>query len=404
VRILYVIPYVPSLVRVRPYHLIRELSARGHSITAATVWAEAGEEQDLEGVRPYCREVWARHLPTWRSAWNCLAALPTDQPLQSAFSWQPSLLGHIRAQIIDRPELFDVIHIEHLRGARYGLGLRQWPARVGRRPALVWDSVDCISLLFRQAAAGSRRRWARWMTRFELSRTERYEAHLLDKFDRVLVTSQADREAFRRLANGHRSAPIEVLPNGVDSPSAAQQVREPNTLVLSGKMSYHANVTMAVHFVERILPLIRAQQPDVRVWIVGKNPAGEVRRLAQDPAVTVTGTVPDVREYLSRAAVAVAPVPYGVGIQNKVLEAMACGTPVVSSPQALQGLRARAGEEVRSADTPEAFAREVIHMLGDSEERRRLGQAGQRYVARNHQWSSIAAQLEDIYDAARSRG
>ena len=120
---------------------------------------------------------------------------------------------------------------------------------------------------------------------------------------------------------------ITVLPNGVDLDyfCPSPEPRRPATVVISGKMSYHANVTAALHLVEGIMPLVWRERPGVKVTIVGANPPRPIRQLAQrfPGQVEVTGTVPDVRPYLRRASLAAAPVPYGAGIQNKVLEAMA---------------------------------------------------------------------------------
>jgi glycosyltransferase involved in cell wall biosynthesis len=315
------------------------------------------------------------------------------------------LFHTIREKVKDPSNTFDVIHVEHLRGARYGLALREVFFGTEGRPGMVWDSVDCISLLFHLAAAHSKRALTRWVARFELPRTKRFERSLLEKFDRVLVTSDVDKQELHLLANGRPIAPIHVLPNGVDGGffrSDEQPPREALTIIMTGKMSYHANVTMAVHFIEDILPLIRTRIPQVKVWIVGQNPTREVVRLARDPAVTVTGTVPDLRPFLARAALAVTPIAYGVGIQNKVLEAMACATPVVATPQALRGIGARPGLEVMAAEAPELFADQVIGLLTDPQRRRSLGEAGRQYVSSHHQWPTIAGQLEGIYDESRS--
>jgi glycosyltransferase involved in cell wall biosynthesis len=168
-------------------------------------------------------------------------------------------------------------------------------------------------------------------------------------------------------------------------------------VVISGKMSYHANVAMVLHFVRDILPLIRAQRPDVRLCLVGKEPPREIRTLARDPAITVTGTVSDVRPYLRQATVAVAPLLYGVGIQNKVLEAMACATPTVATPQAVSALPAPVEGAVAVAASDRAFAEEVLALLAEPRRRREIGAAGRRYVETHHSWKGIVAQLEGAY-------
>ncbi|MCP4426385.1 MAG: glycosyltransferase [Chloroflexi bacterium] len=392
--ILFVVPYAPNLVRTRPYNLIRYLTERGNRVTVLTLWTNEREQEALVELEKLAHRVWALPMPLWRSLWNCVFALPGGQPLQSVYSWQPELLSFLNGDVH-----FDVVHVEHLRGSRYALRLKE----LGRWP-VVWDSVDCISHLFRQAAVRSENLIGRWRSRFELKRTERYEGWLLNQFDRVLVTSSVDKRALASLSdNGDaHSAPqrIAVLPNGVDvdyfSPDTAVS-REENTVIVSGKMSYHANVTMTLYLANDIMPHVWARQPDVKLWIVGKDPARELRALEENTAVTVTGTVPDLRDYLRRAAVAATPIPYGAGIQNKVLEAMACATPVVTTPQATAALDIQPGRDLLVAEEPQAFAAALLNLLDDPQRRRQLGQAGRDYVEDRHHWNNIAARLETIY-------
>lgn len=164
-------------------------------------------------------------------------------------------------------------------------------------------------------------------------------------------------------------------------------------------MSYHANVTAALHLVTDIMPLIWAERPAVRVYIVGKDPARAIKRLADrhPQKVCVTGTVPDIRPYLARAAVAICPIEYGAGIQNKVLEAMAMGTPVVASPQAVGALEARDQKDLLVADRPASFAQAVLRLLEDAECQREIGKAGRKYVERFHDWNDMVVRLEAVY-------
>lgn len=406
--ILFVVPYVPDLVRVRPYNLIRSLSTRGHHLTVMTLWSTEQEFQAAEQLKTSCHQVVAINLPLWRSLLNCLQVVPKSEPLQAAYCWQPALARKIDNLMsgTDGKRKFDLIHVEHLRGARYGLHVKGNASNSlsghNCRPPIVWDSVDSISHLFRQAAAQSSKRISRWLTRLDLQRTERYEGWLINQFERTLVTSAKDREALASLsANGHGSQSISVIPNGVDldyfrpDPNA---VSEPATLVISGKMSYHANISMVLYLVEVILPHVWSRRPDVKLWIVGKDPAKEILALSQNPAVTVTGTVHDIRPFLQRATLAVAPLKYGAGIQNKVLEAMACATPVVCTPKAIAALDIQPGKEVLVAQDPTVFAEMILKLLEEPMFRYELGQSGRQYVERNHQWTNIAAQLEEVYD------
>jgi sugar transferase (PEP-CTERM/EpsH1 system associated) len=410
-RILFIVPYVPNLIRVRPYNLIRFLAGRGHQITLATLWSDPKEKEDVEKLRPYCQSIIALSLPLWQSLVNSLETLPGANPLQASFSWSPGLARDLQAALAkaDGRAAFDVVHVEHLRGSRYGLMVKDLSALWKNErsnghaihvPPVVWDSVDCISHLFHQAAQHSQSLAGKWMTRFELPRTERFEGWLVGQFDRVLVTSRNDREALGKLAGDHSQAGITVLPNGVDSdyftPGEAGR-REKAALVISGKMSYHANVTMCLDFARSTMPLIWKQRPDVDLWLVGKNPPAELRALAQDPRITVTGTVPDLRPYLQRATLAVAPLTYGAGIQNKVLESMACATPVLASPQAVSALDAVPGRDVLVGQDHDEMARLALEVLGSPGLQREIGVAGRQYVESNHRWTNIAERLEEVY-------
>ncbi len=133
-------------------------------------------------------------------------------------------------------------------------------------------------------------------------------------------------------------------------------------------MSYHANVTMVIHLVKDILPMVWNERPDVKLWIVGKDPPKEIRMLAKNSAICVTGTVDDIQAYLQQATIAVAPVAYGAGIQNKVLEAMACATPVIASSQAISALDVEASHDILVENDPMEFSKAILDLLANSEQ------------------------------------
>lgn len=394
-RILFIVPYVPNLVRTRPYNLIRHLAARGNEVTLLTVWSNEQERADLEPLQKICHKVEAIHMPTWRSMVNCLTVMPRRLPLQSVYSWQKALVAGYNGR-----SPFDVVHVEHLRGSRYGLYLKEHT-----HLPVVWDSVDCISHLFEQAAAKSGSRMGRLRSRLELGRTRFYEGWLLDKFNHILVTSAQDKAGLLKLKEmTTQSAPISVLHNGVDFTDFdvdETAVREPETLVISGKMSYHANVSMVMYLLEKVMPMVWQERPQAKVWVVGKDPSAEIRAWASHPCVTITGTVPEIRPYLQKATCAVTPITYGAGIQNKVLEAMACGTPVVTTSKAVSAINVTSGSELLIADTPEGFANAICALLKDKQLQNKIGKAGQTYVQTHHNWNNIAENLETIYQQSR---
>lgn len=402
-KILFIIPYVPSLVRVRPYQIIRHLKNQGHYITLATLTINQQEEADLEIFKEYCDEIITAKLPTYQSLLNCVYALSTKLPLQSVYSWNSTLFSLIADRIWkheEKPE-FDIIHIEHLRGSQYGVRLKEQNNKVWERslPPIVWDSVDCISYLFKQAAKQSQQGIKRRITQFDLHRTEVREGYLTNLFDQVLVTSNKDKNALEELAS-QKSENIEIVPNGVDLDYFQPGIysdREEATLVISGKMSYHANVNMVLFLVKEIMPLVWEKRPDVKLWIVGKDPIPEISDFAQLPTVTVTGTVDSILPYLQKATISVAPIQYGAGIQNKVLEAMACSTPVIATSLAASALLIEPDKDILLADTPEEWAYSIEELINSPKKQKQVGDAGRQYVENKHQWSEIILRLEEIY-------
>lgn len=405
--ILFIVPYTPNLIRVRSYNLIRQLTARNHRVTVLSLTSSADEKADATALKELCHDVIVLPLARWRSLWNCLIALPTNDPLQSVYCWHPDLAGEISEMLgiqNGRP-LFDVVHVEHLRGARYGLAANKAASENGINLPVVWDSVDSISLLFRQAADRSKNLLSRTITRLELGRTERYEARLLNQFSNVLVTSQADKDALLGLDSvGERAADVWVLSNGVDLdyffPDPAIQ-REPMTIVISGKMSYHANVSMVLYLVQEIMPLVWEHNAESKLNIVGKDPPRSIRSLDQHPAITVTGTVTDIRPHIQGATIAVVPLIYGAGSQFKILEAMACGTPVIVTPRAAKPLKAVHGRDffIAKEDAP-SFAGQINNLLENPDLQQKLGTNGRAFVESNHSWGIIGTELEDIYKKA----
>jgi glycosyltransferase involved in cell wall biosynthesis len=400
--ILIIIPYIPSQIFVRPYNLIRYMAQRGNHATLLALYTKTSDLKAADVLRADCEQVYTYQQPTWRSFVNCLKVLPGSAPLQAVYCWQSAAARQIET-LLSQGE-YDVVHVEHLRGVKYALHAQAFINKIGKRIPVIWDSVDCISNLFRQAAAQTHSIFNRSITRMDLERTARYEGWLINQFPRVLVTSPVDRNALLALKSPDAPEPhITVLPNGVDlayfTPEPSTP-REPATLVVTGKMSYHANATMITYLANEIMPLVWNQRSDVKLWVVGKDPSRELLSLTDNPAIAVTGTVEDIRPFLRRATLAVAPILYGAGIQNKVLQAMACATPVICTPQAISALGVQPDRDICVAEGPVGFAQAILDLLADSDRRSRLGAAGLHYVQSRHNWSDIAADLENIYRQA----
>lgn len=396
-RILFVTPYVPSLLRTRPHGFIRYLSQRGHRVSLVSAASSSDEAGDIEALRADCADIAVVHVPLARSLWNCARGIVGSVPFQALYSQSPALSAALRQRLAAGD--IDLVHVEHLRAARLGLEATGVPR--------VFDAVDSISALFENAARHAASGASRWRARLDVARTRRYEGWLVRQFDAALVTSEGDRRALLALEGSEADGePLAVIPNGVDLAyfSPVADGRAASEIVFVGRMSYHANVAAALRLVTGIMPLVWARHPQARVTIVGAEPAARVEALARaDSRVRVTGRVDDVRPYLRRATLAVCPLVYAAGIQNKVLEAMACGTPVVASAVACEALSARPGEHLERAEDSAGLAHLVLRLLDDPEARARLGAAGRRYVEAHHDWNWVVARLEELYQSALAR-
>jgi glycosyltransferase involved in cell wall biosynthesis len=394
-KIAFVVPYVPNLIRTRPYNLITHLAAQGHEVTVFTVGSGMQDAADAAALREKCTAVHYYVQPVWRSLLNSALAVPSSQPLQSVYSWHRRMADELAQRVARKG--FEVVHVEHLRGSRYATFVK---SRFPKMP-VVWDSVDCISHLFQQASHQSQSFFGRFITRFELIRTRKAEGSLICRFNHALVTSTLDQKALLELAPAKaQPQPISVLPNGVDltyfKPNPALE-REPATLVFSGKMSYHANIAMVKFLMTEIMPRVWAQRPATRLTIAGKDPPADIREFGKNPLVTITGTVEDIRPYLWRATASVVPLLYGAGIQNKILEAMATATPVVTTSRAASAIGAVPGREILVSDTADGFASELLRLMDHDDFRMAIGNAGLKYVQTTHDWANIVSRLVDIY-------
>jgi len=220
------------------------------------------------------------------------------------------------------------------------------------------------------------------------------------RFDKCVLVSALDCDVLRRAGP---DLDIAVVPNGVDignySPLAGPPMTP--TLLFVGKMNYVPNVDGAVFFCREIFPLIKRQVPDAKLLIVGQKPDRSVQALASDD-VTVTGYVESVIPYYQQSLVSVVPLRAGGGTRLKILESMALGRPVISTPLGCEGLAVTPDEDILVADTPADFAAQTVRLLRDGELRRRLIINGRRLVETTYDWEAIAQQLLQVYGEAMS--
>ncbi|GHO82120.1 glycosyltransferase [Dictyobacter formicarum] len=394
-KILFITPYPPSRIRVRAYGFIQQL-CREHEVTILTQISNPQEWSDSLALQQQGYEVVVVSEPRSYALLRSGRAVFSQLPLQVAYA-RSACFFH-QAQRLCARKHFDVIHVEHLRGIASVDALAQdYP--------LVWDAVDCISELWRQTARSGPSLALRTVALLEYKRTKRYESQIQQKIAHIITTSENDRQGLLALSqrkNGPERANLEhiaVVPCGVDLDYfvPTEQRYRPYNIVFSGKMSYHANVVAAHYLYQEIMPLIWRVEPAATLTIVGSRPPQSIQRLRLDQRIEVTGYVEDIRPYIRRAHIMLSPMVYSVGIQNKVLETMALGTPAVISTQSAQALKACEGQDMLVATSAQEFATMALRLMGDAALRENISQHGRRYVEQQHRWFDMTQRLLDSY-------
>ena len=240
--------------------------------------------------------------------------------------------------------------------------------------------------------------WLRkWYNRLESRLLRPMEIERCSKADVVLTTSERERLLLKSILP---HSIIEVVPNGVDIEAFRHNAlgEVPGQIIFTGAMNYYPNIDAVTFFAQRCWPLIRAQIPGATWAIVGYDPVPEVRRLAELPGVTVTGSVPDVRPYLAASTVAITPLQIGGGTRLKILEALAMQKAVVSTSIGCEGLSVVPGEHLVVEDEPEALAQAVVAFLNNPEMRAAYGSAGRALVEAEYSWEHCVGRLLRVLD------
>jgi len=383
------IPYPPDKGdKIRSWHMLRHLVGNWRVHLGAFVddpadWAHA------EVLRGVCADVCLRPLHPRTGKLRALTALATGEALTLPYYRDRVMARWVESRLAAGVQAVVVYSSAMAQFVMQAEGTRR-----------VMDFVDIDSDKWRQYAPT--KPWPlSWLYAREARKLLEWERRVARAFDASLFVSEAEARDFRVLAP--ESAPkVGFFNNGVDtdyfSPAHAFDSPFPaagRALVFTGAMDYWPNVDAVAWFAREVLPRVRRAAPDVRFYIVGSRPAPDVRALAGE-AVTVTGRVPDVRPYLAHAAAVLAPLRIARGIQNKVLEGMAMAQAVVATPQALEGIAARPGEEVWVAEDAAAQAEQILGLLRARDRAREMGAAARRRVVADYTWTPNLARLDAL--------
>lgn len=380
------IPFPPNKGdKIRSFHLLRHLAQRYRIYLGAFV-DDGDDWQYADALAPHCAEMKLLSLHPQRSKLKSLTGLLTGEALTLPYYRNAALSDWAR-------QLEQAGSVN--RGLAFSSAMGQFmPQGLART---VMDMVDVDSDKWTQYAPSQR--WPlSWLYAREGRKLAAWEARMVQQFDATLLVSAPEAALLQQRTpkSAHKIAAFE---NGVDTDYFSPERDYPKpfspetrAIVFTGAMDYWPNIDAVVWFAEQVFPAIRQQCPDAQFIIVGSRPSPEVSNLARQPGIIVTGSVPDVRPYLAHAVCAVAPLRIARGVQNKVLEAMAMARPVVVTPQAAEGIRARAGEEYILAHDATTFSEAVLNQL--AQQHSRLGQAARQVILQHYNWEHNLAAVD----------
>jgi len=371
------IPWLPSHdgFRVSPANLIRNLSDR-HEVHLIALSRGGESKEQSEWSREYCRS-FAIFLSGNGIRARMRAITGAADPALLRF------IGDAVAKV--RP---DVLHLE-------GGGLAPLLRSASRGLPAILCIHDSKALRYQEFAGFTAEPRKRMRLKL-LSVIARYHERRWFRYaDRVVVTSPFDADALSGSVSPDRIASI---PYGVDLEYYARRTApEAGRIVFTGNMSWPPNEDAAEHFARDIMPAIRSRIPGASFWIVGAEPSARVQNLASIAGIHVTGTVADIRPWIWSAAVYASPLRFGLGVKNKILEAMASGAPIVATSRSLSGTPLIDGEHAMIADDDAKFAGSVVRLLSDPELRNSLSREARRKAEAEYSWDSIASAFEGLY-------
>lgn len=393
-KILYIahrVPYPPDKGdKIRSFHMIKHLS-ENHCIRLACLASSRQEVGKAEALRAYCDSIDVALMSPLRSKVRSFFHILSPNPLTLSYFDSKKLQALINRRLEE--ERFDLIFV-------FSSGMAQFVPRAQGVFKII-DFADVDSDKWFQYSKFVKTPLSH-VYRLEGERLKRYEISLAPLYDCCTVISEAEERLFRSYSDRFVLC---TIPNGVDVEyfQAKTRVSHQQSLIFMGAMDYYANVDGVLYFTHHILPLIQKAIPQVKFTILGGNPTRAIRKLGKSENVTITGYVPDVRPYLNESNVCVVPLRIARGVQNKILEAMAMGVPVVATDRAKEGINAQPGKHIMVADNPADFAAKTVELLLDHQLQQTISHNARQLVENEYRWRNCLQKLDMIVKTIAQR-
>ncbi len=366
--------------KLRAFHQIRVLS-RQHEIHLVAISHRKVPSADMQAMYPYCKSIKIFYVRNWLVPLQLLMGWMEGLPLQISYFLDRTLKRQVQYHIIHLEP--DHVICQLIRAAPYVRAL-PFPKTL--------DYMDVFSEGMKQLA--QRYKVLGFAFRWEADRLAAYERTIYKDFDRHIIISGQDRDRLR-LASHEQ---IAIIPNGVDASFLAYDSSRSSAhdLVFVGNLGYGPNKTAAKYLVEKLVPALHDQGLVLSVLLAGARPGRSVRNMARVKGITVKGWVEDIREAYADGRIFVAPMFTGLGLQNKILEAMAMGLPCITTTLVNNAIGAVPGEEILVADTTDEFVHHIIRLREDADLYARLSVAGRRLVQSRYTWEEQVERLEQF--------
>jgi len=375
---------------------LAEILNKKYRIDLASLYQNEKDLENKEGIQKIFNNIFLFQKNVFSEFSGAIKGIFTSSPIQEEIYFSPKM----ERWIIENYRNYNLIFCETLRTVKYVKNLKI---------KKVVDLIESLSLKYIRANQFVNPFW-KLIYQIEIPRIKKREKEILKDFDRAFISSPFDKEYLEQQATGNKqlttyNSKLVVIPNGVKEEVLTTYnlqlttYKEENWISFFGKMDYQPNEDAVCWFSREVFPRLKNKIPDLKFYIVGTNPTKKIKKLKKNKNIKITDYLKNPYEILRKSKLIVVPLRFGAGIQNKVLESMALGKPVVTSPIGAQGIpEAKSGEhfEVIKEDRPEIWVEKIVTLILNSKKRNDVGKKAKKIIEENYRWEKIGDKLLEV--------